>query len=275
MNNYFQNLLKETLQKVHSIESTEKDVLKRAFSTALALASANLKLKNFALDYEFKDEEEEIFFFKHQKPKLVSEYIYHCQVYNIEMNRPKGGSEAQRDYLNKELVNLQDYIERRPEFYSYYRLGSTNYDVHYFTRDKFELGRQYLEPTMSERDPKYSTNCDYKLAKLLANERLEIHLKSQLDEINHPFEDKAQLPWTTKKAFLIELIYALDSYRAFGKVPLKRVIAVAQKLFGIDLGNVSSIFAEMRLRNEPTPFLDALKEALLSRMKRSKGKSDK
>lgn len=263
------------MQKVRSIEYAEKDVLKRAYSIALVLSDANSKLKSFVINYEFKNEEEEIYFFKHQKPKLVSEYIYYCQVYNIELNRPKGGLDVQREYLNKELENLQDYIERRPEFYSYYRLDSTHYDVCYFTRDKFEIGRQYLEPTMSEREPKYSTGCDFKLAKMQANERLEILLKSQLDELNYPYEERPQLLWTTKKTFLIELIYALDSYRAFGKIPLKRVVSVCEKLFGVDLGNVTSIFSEMRERNDPTPFLDALKEALLRRMKRSEVRKNK
>ena len=168
---------------------------------------------------------------------------------------------------------MQDYIDRRPEFYSYYRLGATENDVNYFTRDKFVLGLQYLEPSLSEREPKYSTNCDYKMAKMIANERLEILIKSQLDELERPHEDKAQLSWTTKKTFLIELLYALDSFRAFGSIPLKRVVTVIQRLLGVDLGNVSSAFAEMRTRNDPTPFLDALKDALLQRMKRSNERS--
>lgn len=266
---FWEGLKKETQQTLRQIEAAEKDILKRAYSCALALADANSNLKTFIIHYQFENEEEEIWFFKHAKPVLVSQLIYYCQVYNIEMNRPVGGVVIQRDYLNSELENLQDYIERRPEFYSYYRLGATENDVNYFTRDKFVLGHQYLEPTISEREPRYSTNCDYKLAKILANERLEILLKSQLDELERPHEDIAQLPWNTKKTFLIELLYALDSFRAFGSIPLKRVVTVIQRLLGVDLGNVSSAFAEMRTRNDPTPFLDALKDALLQRMKRS------
>ena len=48
---------------------------------------------------------------------------------------------------------------------------------------------------MSEREPRCSTNCDYKLAKILANEQLEILLKSQQDELERPHDEKAQLPW--------------------------------------------------------------------------------
>ena len=269
LDDFLHNLNKETAQKIRQLETVEKDVLKRAFSSALVIAEAYLELKTFIIEYDFKDEQEEIHFFKNAKPSLISQMIYYCQIYNIEMNRPVGGVSIQRDYLNKELENLQDYIDRRPEFYSYYRLGATENDVNYFTRDKFVLGLQYLEPSLSEREPKYSTNCDYKMAKMIANERLEILIKSQLDELERPHEDKAQLSWTTKKTFLIELLYALDSFRAFGSIPLKRVVTVIQRLLGVDLGNVSSAFAEMRTRNDPTPFLDALKDALLQRMKRS------
>lgn len=271
MNEFLLKLKKDTEQKIRQIKTAEKDPIKRAYSVALVLAEANTQLKAFVKDYKFPGQDEEIYFFKFVKPYLVSQLIYWCNVYNLEMNRPVGPLDVQREYLYRELRALQEYIERRPEFYSYYRLGSTHNDVCYFTRDRFEIGRQYLEPTMSEREPRYSTNCDYKLAKIQANERLEILIKSQLDDLEHPHEEMIQLPWTTKKVFLIELLYALDSFRAFGKIPLKRVVQVIQKLMGIDLGNVSSAFAEMKERNDPTPFLDELKDALLHRMKRGNG----
>ena len=178
LTDFFLNLQKETAAKIRQAEAAEKDVLKRAYSCASIPTDANVSLKTFVINYQFENEEEEIWFFKHAKPSLISQYIYHCQVYIIEMDRPVGGTNIQRDYLDKELENLQDFIDRRPEFYSYYRLGATDNDINYFTRDKFVLGHQYLEPTMSERDPRYSTNCDYKLAKILANEQLEILLKS-------------------------------------------------------------------------------------------------
>lgn len=264
MNSFLQELNKETNAKVRHIEATEKDALKRAFAIALVLADANSRLKTFVMDFEFATEEEEIYFFKQIKPQLVSQLIYHCQVYNIEMNRPVGGHDMQRDYLNRELENLQDYIDRRQEFYSYYRLGSTHHDVTYFTRGKFEIGLQYLEPTLSEREPKYSTNCDYKLAKMLANERLEILLKSQLDELEHP-EEKPQLAWNSTKKNLIVLLYAFDSFRAFGKTPLSRLVKICEDLMGISLGNYSSVFSEMKDRGDITKFLDELKSALLQR----------
>ncbi len=205
LNEILEELSREAAHKVRQIERAEKDVLKRAYLCAQAVNEANTRLKAFIIDYEFRDEQEEIWFFKEAKPALVSQIIYYCQMYNMEQSRPGGSHDVQREYLNREMESLQEYIDRRPEFYSYYRLCSTHNDAHYFTRGKFVLGLQYLEPTLSEREPKYSTNCDYKLAKIMANERLGILLKSQLDELERPYEEKGQLPWNTKKVFLIEL----------------------------------------------------------------------
>jgi len=268
LNEFLQELEKQTAQAVKHIEASEKDTLKRAYSCALALSDANTKLKTFIAGYEFADEREEIDFFKQQKPALISQLVYYCEVYNIEASRPVGGVEIQHDYLSRELERLQDYIDRCPEFYRYYRLGLTDSDAYYFTRGAFEIGRQYLEASAGERDPRYSSNRDYKLAKIQAIERLEILLKSELDELERPPQEAPQLAWAAKKAFLIELIYAADSFRLFGKTPLVRLVEKAQRDFGIDLGNVSSIFAEMKTRNDPTPCLDGMKEALLRRMKR-------
>jgi len=274
LKDFLEGLKKETAQEIKRIEASEKDTLKQSHACALVLAGANARLKEFIVGYEFEDQQEEIDFFKNEKPALISLYIYHCQVYDIEIRRPVGGTDVHHDYLNRELSRLQDYIEHCPNFYRYYRLGATDKDALYFTRERFEIGGQFLEASMCERDPKYSTNCDYMLAKIQADERLEVLLKSRLDDLEHPREEAAQLPWMAKKAYLIELLYALDSYRVFGRIPLKRVVMVFQKLLGIDLGNVSSEFFRMKDRNDPTPFLDALKETLLRRMNRD-GNKDK
>ncbi|MDL2213761.1 RteC domain-containing protein [Bacteroides sp. OttesenSCG-928-E20] len=62
-------------------------------------------IEKIHINYEFKNEEEEIYFFKDLKQLLVSQLIYYCQVYNIELNRPIGGMFVQRKYCSsaKEL----------------------------------------------------------------------------------------------------------------------------------------------------------------------------
>lgn len=266
---FLRGLEKEIKQEIARIESAEKDHIKRLYSCAKFFLETNARLKEFIVGYEFTNEKEEIYFFKCEKPRLSARLCFYCEAYNIEMERPVGGPEVQREYLYAELGKLQDYIERNHEFYSYYRLGMEDNDVNYFTRGKLDIGRRHLEAIISERDPRYSTNYDYKLARIQANEQLEILLKSQLDELERSPDEAPKLSWATTKAFLIELLYALDSYRAFGRTPLKFVVKVFEKLFGIDMGNYTSEFSKMKDRDNPTPALDALKTALLRRMRRT------
>jgi hypothetical protein len=49
-------------------------------------------LKDFVLKNDFKNMEEEIHFFKYQKPVIVSKLIYYNAIYKIETRNPTGTS---------------------------------------------------------------------------------------------------------------------------------------------------------------------------------------
>ena len=84
------------------------------------------------------------------------------------------------------------------------------------------------------------------------------------------FARKSQsLTWKATKTELTELLFALDSRKAFGDVPLTRLSEYVQRAFNIELDkNLSRTFGDLRIRNRQTPFLDSLKAALLRRMNR-------
>ncbi|MFV0265586.1 MAG: RteC domain-containing protein, partial [Draconibacterium sp.] len=57
----------------------------------------------------------------------------------------------------------------------------------------------------------------------------------------------------------------------FGNVPLTQLSDYIQNVFNIQLDkNLSRTFDSMKIRNNPTPFLDLLKDSLLKRMGRKK-----
>lgn len=70
-----------------------------------------MQLKAFIADYTFRDEVEEIEFFKTVKPRICHRLIYYRKIYNIEMNRPVG-SESQRSYLIDEIRGINRYTTR-------------------------------------------------------------------------------------------------------------------------------------------------------------------
>lgn len=94
---------KEIDARIEQIECSEISMINKSLEASGILTEAFNQLKEFILSYDFKNEEEEIFFFKEAKPRLCSRLIYYHKIYNIEMNRP-AGIEKQREYLRIALI---------------------------------------------------------------------------------------------------------------------------------------------------------------------------
>lgn len=277
MINYIAKLRKETDEAIDSIESSDSNILKKSLEASHVLAEAFDQLKSFILLYQFKNEEEEITFFKETKPKFCYRLIYYRKLYNIEMNRPIAGTDRQKEYLYEELDSINKYTNKRLDFIRYYRSGSTHLDSLYFLRGKMD-NEQYLETFYYELDPDFSTNCDFKVAKILSNDMLSAYLMHEIERLENnglisiPLGfPTVKLTWQGSKTELMEQLYSWDSDSTFGDVPLTQLSDYIQNVFNIQLDkNLSRAFSEMKTRNNPTPFLDKLKAALLRRMGRKK-----
>lgn len=269
---FIYSLKKEVDVKVEQIECSEVSVITKSLEASRVLADAFKQLKLFVLSHNFKNDDDEISFFKEIKPRLCFRLIYYRKVYNIEMNRPIG-IDKQREYLCDILNDINKYNSKRLDFIRYYRSGSTHLDALYFLRDSTDA-EQYLETFFHELDPKFSTNCDFKVAKILSNDMLSAYLMQEIEllndngmragSFNFPTTKKT---WKGSKAELQEQIYAWDSAGTFGDVPLTQLYDYIQNVFNIQLDtNLSRTFGDLKIRNAPTPFLEKLKDALLRRM---------
>lgn len=265
-------LEKEIAGRLKKIESSDLNILKKSLEASLVLGDAFQRLRDFITNYTFKSDAEEIEFFKVIKPRLYHRLIYYRKVYNIEMNRPVG-VESQKAYLIDEIKAINRYNTKRSDFVRYYRSGLTHLDSLYYLRGRIDTAL-YLESFHYERDPKFSTNADFKVAKLLANELLSAYLKGELEALEYVKTastdslPSVRLTWQDSKTDLTELIYLLDSKRSFGNVPLSQLAAYIAKVFNIQLDtNLSRTFCDMKLRNNPTPWIGKAKQALLQRMR--------
>ncbi|GAB6121922.1 RteC domain-containing protein [Dysgonomonas termitidis] len=265
---------KEIDAKIEQIERSEISMITKSLEASYILTEAFNQLKAFILSYKFKDEEEEIFFFKDAKPRFCSRLIYYRKVYNIEMNRPTG-SDKQREYLSEILNDINRYNCKRLDFIRYYRSSSSHLDSLYFLRGQTNA-EQYLETFRHEFDQNFSTNCDFKVAKILANDMLSAYLMDEIELLTDNgikiFTNgfpASKITWLGSKAELQEQIFSWDSAGTFGKVPLTQLFDYIQNVFNIQLDrNLSRSFDDLKIRNSPTPFLDKLKNALLRRMGR-------
>ena len=285
MNQFIYTLLKQLNSNLQAIELEETTVISKAQNSILCVKITLSKLKNFILHYTFKNEVEEILFFKEIKPGILSKLIYYMSVYKIEISRPNGSCFTLETYLLAELDRLKYFFDRNIEFYHYYRTGCTHFDKIYFLRNRdFETPINF-DCFYFERDARFSTNFDYKIAKIMANDLLELYLKSQLVKLKENPEKgqevhtilKTRETWTASKTDLVELIYALDTAKCInnGNINLKALASYFENVFNICIGDIYHIYLEIRERKgSHSQFLDRLKDKLTERIDEANGDTD-
>lgn len=241
-----------------------------AYENAIVLVLQKLEeIKKYIKRNGFKDDDEEILFFKQLKPQLVSKLIYFNAIYKIETKRPRGGDKIIKKYLNVELSKIKRYFDANLEFYKYYRTNSTHLDYKFFLRGKHDI-KLSLDTYYFEADHNFATSHDYKVAKIIANDLIQVYLEDQLSNNNQrKLLETPPLNWTGSKTSLIELIYSLHSQGSIdnGNADIKIIAKTFENIFNIDLGDFYHSYLELKGRKiNRTKFLDSLRDALIKRM---------
>lgn len=229
------------------------------------------KLRHYIMESGFSDISEEVYFFKQIKPRFYSQYIYYISVYNFTLQRPLGTDDAQREHISAELAGLKRFFDNNNAFYQYYRSDANHLDELYFSRGPFRICGELDD---CERDGSYNTSHDYKLSKVIANEKYEEYLRRELAKLNGEVTEIANsidavFRWTSSKTDAVELIYSLIASGVLnnGNAAVRPFVDWFQKAFQVDLGNYYHKFTDMcNRKKDRTTFLDKMNTALLRRM---------
>lgn len=186
----------------------------------------------------------------------------------IESKKPNETKSAKK-YFNTELKKLKRFFDNNLEFYKYYRTNNTFIDNQLFVRGKYDI-KLNLDTIYFETDHSFSTIADYKVAKILANDLIQVYLEDQLNNKHYKkANSKSPLSWTGSKIALTELIYALYAQGVFnnGNTDIKLIAKTFESTFNIDLGDFYHTFMELKARKiNRTKFLDNLRDALIKKM---------
>jgi hypothetical protein len=233
---------------------------------------AMTKLKNYVSSYAFKSVDEEINFFKEVKPQFYSKYIYFINIHNFLLQKPTGGENIQRDYIQMHLAELKTFFDHNRAFYSYYRSGMTQLDAIYYTRGGFDV---HAELEDFEEDELYSTSHDYKLSKIIANEKFQEYLKLENAKIGQehilPIEGQKIFPfmhpnWTASPTDAIELIYSLKASGSVnnGNIDVSELVGIFEFVFQMEIKESYHKLLDISKRKKVIPiFLNKLKDGLL------------
>lgn len=247
--------MKESLADLN----TDEDEVIKIGNALTFLRQITKELKQFTSTYKFKEETEEIQFFKEIKPLFMSQFMYYKKVFAIKLfDSFKDFKSRQANYYHL-LQQLETFARKNRDFYEYCMTGTTYLDRQYFTRNK-----QFLKSV--DKDETFTTGYDTRLAKILANELLKNFIHKSLQKSHSESDGNcARLAWTGSKTDLIELIYALHYSDVFnaGTADIKLIATHFENSFNVSLGNYYRTLQDIKLRKSgQTNFLDQLKLAL-------------
>lgn len=273
MKHSLQQIILEIHNKEDKVLSQSKRLIDEAYEMTLYLQDLLFSVKKYISDEGFKNNADEIHFFRTIKPQILGKLIYYNKIYRIETTCPVSNGNMYFSYFSSQLANLKrEYIDHicNSDFYRYYRSGRTDRDETYFKRGNINY-HDGLNSIVFEIDPTFSTFFDYKVARIIANELLYTYLLTKINPDENPDaifqkpESSKDVFWTDSKNALIELVYALyaSGVISHGKIGIRKISLMFQILFGTTLGDLHHAFHRMKTRaGSRTAFLDHLKISL-------------
>lgn len=259
-------------------ELNHDNPLQHAEEAYQIVKAAMKKHQQYMDQYSFQDIKEEVDYFKHIRPDILSELIFYVELRALEAFKPVTGAPSVESYLKASLNIYHQFFTRNLTFYNYYRMQKKEQDAVYFVRkDCASASLPFIQPELIiESFREGSADYSYILAKIRAFERLISHINSEISKLNHQYPPEASpsvlLKWTGKKVDLIELAYAIQSTDTVnnGNASVKDIMRAFEAVFQIKSGNFYSAFLkDIRLRKDATIYLDRLKKCLIERIDQS------
>jgi hypothetical protein len=232
-----------------------------------------MALRIGTLETEFSTPEEEVHFFKYEKPPIYAWLIFMTERYAIEINFPRGKKEEQIAYLNQQILYINRFFRQNEFLYQYYRLDANELDGQYFIRGKNAVVLGFSE--VPEIDREFGTPADYLFSKFIAYEKILDYLLREIEIMNvsgleQPFRKKIALKWTGDSVNLIELIYGVYETGQVnsGEASLAELMNFFGQLFDINLTRYFKKFTDIKMRKSmsKTRFLDEMQKLVNKRI---------
>ena len=276
-----QDHLKKLDQELAKFKIGDSNQLVMIESSFYLVDKALEKLKKEILDFDFKDEEEEINFFKNYMTEFLSRSNYYSELFHIESERQGGEDQHTNRFYLEKMEEVNKYFQRYAALNNYLILGKSYLDRVYFLRGA-EAPLIYPDLFRHTLDSSFCTVYTLHFARLKAMEKLMNYLSDKVSveiiegQRNRNIQDHGNsLFWTGSKVDLVELIYALKTTAVVnhGSASVADLAIVMGGVFGKKLKDYYKTFGEIRERKAgKTFFLDRCKKTLNAYIEEFEGK---
>jgi hypothetical protein len=267
-------------QKKHATKKVTKIDKLRLLQKQVKEVLKHLRL--YIRNNKFKDDSDEIHFFKNIKPHIHADFIFYNSQLKFETNKPNTTNSILKNYLKNELKKLESKKRKNLDFYRYYKQKNDFLDHIYFLREnkQLEIFDTELEIYLATD---FYTSHDTLAAEVIAYDLLTNFYKQEINKLKNisssKFDDdnpisKSPLNWTASKIDLIELVYALKVSGAIntGNINIKELVNIFSSLFNIEVSNHYKTYSEIKNRStDRIKFLKKLVEDFQSKLEYDDG----
>ena len=221
----------------------------------------------------FLSVQEEIYFFKELKPRMVSKLLFYKELLKLEASLPPSKKNKKKHY-EQLLTTIHQYVKANKEFYEYYRSRSSHKDEDHFVRQSYKDIIKY-DCYLINYDSKLSTSHDYNVAIIMANDLFVIHLENKLDELNGKRKSNStkidrKFNWTGTKVDMTELVYAFQATGCInnGNFDLKELAVFLGTMLNVEIdSNLYGNYSDIKSRKvSKTRFINTMSDKLIERM---------
>jgi hypothetical protein len=272
----FANIILELENNLESLKISNENVLILSQKAVALCSDVLMEMKETVKKNDFQSEKEESHFFKKIKTQVYSKLIFYHTLFKIETKRPESKLLKEK-YLMRVIKKLHKYFEQNADICKYYRSKQESFDKMYFLRENRNLNNP-SDSIVPYIDHEFSTMHDHSFSCIMAHDQLIRYLENEIGKLQNqelePERSKTNYTWTDSKIALVELIYALHSTCSInnGKIDIKELVELFEKLFQIDLEEYSRTFIDIRMRKTGrAKYLDNLKQSLMKKMEDADG----
>ena len=234
------NYFNEFEREYEVLKNTSEDVLTVSLEIIHYIEKKLKEIFKWLKKHVFKTLQEEIYFFKELKPRMVSKLLYYKELLNLESSLPPSKKNKRKHY-DELLSKIHQYVLSNKEFYQYYRSRTTVKDEDFFVRRSYkDIVRD--DCCLINFDSKLCTSHDFNVATIIANDMFTSHLEYKLDELDGNFTTKYnptnnKIIWTGTKIEMAEMIYGLYYKKVLngGRADIKEIARTLCIAFNIEM----------------------------------------
>ncbi len=222
-------------------------------------------MRNTIVVHGFKDQEEEVYFFKEIYVEPMGYLIYYTEVSSYLVNKPKNNKQERLKYLKKQVTRVDEFLSKQIDFLIYVRSKNTHLDPFYFTREHLKHNAvMHRYPYL--KDEYFDTDKGFILAKIrgwglyvayLKNESIRIHSDT---DYHTKVEENITTRYTDRPVEAAELIYALVASNSFdqGFAKISEVVRAFSSIMGLEPKEIYRKLDDIKNRKEKVIYLQKL-----------------